>query len=223
MRAARVHAALAGSFAALPRCVPNSRGLSRRRVLAAASPQPPPGASGGDERRYTELSSASLLRAAAARAGPARFRPEDGAEDGAGDAARDDAADTERVGVLLLNLGGPETLSDVQPFLYNLFADPDIIRLPPAAAFLQKPLANFISKARAPKVRPSRGLRTRPAPSACACRARRKPSRRGATRRVAPCRRAGLRPRPRGAGVCRPAPVSRRSRAQDPRTLRQAR
>lgn len=30
----------------------------------------------------------------------------------------------ERVGVLLLNLGGPDTLNDVQPFLYNLFADP---------------------------------------------------------------------------------------------------
>ncbi|MCO5579343.1 hypothetical protein L7F22_033199 [Adiantum nelumboides] len=30
----------------------------------------------------------------------------------------------ENVGVLLLNLGGPETLEDVQPFLYNLFADP---------------------------------------------------------------------------------------------------
>lgn len=30
----------------------------------------------------------------------------------------------ERVGVLLLNLGGPETLQDVQPFLFNLFADP---------------------------------------------------------------------------------------------------
>ena len=37
----------------------------------------------------------------------------------------------ERVGVLLLNLGGPETLDDVQPFLYNLFADDSIIRLPP--------------------------------------------------------------------------------------------
>jgi ferrochelatase len=30
----------------------------------------------------------------------------------------------EKVGVLLLNLGGPETLEDVQPFLFNLFADP---------------------------------------------------------------------------------------------------
>ena len=37
----------------------------------------------------------------------------------------------ERVGVLLMNLGGPETLDDVQPFLYNLFADDSIIRLPP--------------------------------------------------------------------------------------------
>lgn len=30
----------------------------------------------------------------------------------------------EKIGVLLLNLGGPETLDDVQPFLFNLFADP---------------------------------------------------------------------------------------------------
>lgn len=36
----------------------------------------------------------------------------------------------EKVGVLLLNLGGPETLDDVQPFLYNLFNDDSIIRLP---------------------------------------------------------------------------------------------
>ncbi|KHG11541.1 hypothetical protein F383_13061 [Gossypium arboreum] len=30
----------------------------------------------------------------------------------------------EKIGVLLLNLGGPENLEDVQPFLFNLFADP---------------------------------------------------------------------------------------------------
>ena len=30
----------------------------------------------------------------------------------------------ERIGVILLNLGGPDTLHDVQPFLFNLFADP---------------------------------------------------------------------------------------------------
>lgn len=32
-------------------------------------------------------------------------------------------------GVLLFNLGGPETLEDVRPFLYNLFSDPEIIRI----------------------------------------------------------------------------------------------
>eukprot|EP00268_Persea_americana_P008981 TRINITY_DN1352_c1_g1_i5.p1 TRINITY_DN1352_c1_g1~~TRINITY_DN1352_c1_g1_i5.p1 ORF type:complete len:548 (-),score=99.33 TRINITY_DN1352_c1_g1_i5:412-2055(-) len=59
----------------------------------------------------------------------------------------------EKVGVLLLNLGGPETLEDVQPFLFNLFADPDIIRLPRLFRFLQNPLARFISVLRAPKSR----------------------------------------------------------------------
>ncbi|GJN34258.1 hypothetical protein PR202_gb22906 [Eleusine coracana subsp. coracana] len=57
----------------------------------------------------------------------------------------------EKVGVLLLNLGGPETLDDVQPFLFNLFADPDIIRLPRLFRFLQRPLAKLISTFRAPK------------------------------------------------------------------------
>ncbi|MBE7383635.1 MAG: ferrochelatase [Leptolyngbya sp. SIO1E4] len=52
-----------------------------------------------------------------------------------------------RVGVLLLNLGGPEQLEDVRPFLFNLFSDPEIIRLP--VAWLQKPLAWFISSSRA--------------------------------------------------------------------------
>lgn len=32
--------------------------------------------------------------------------------------------------VLLLNLGGPETLADVKPFLFRLFSDPEIIRIP---------------------------------------------------------------------------------------------
>ena len=54
-----------------------------------------------------------------------------------------------RVGVLLLNLGGPERIQDVGPFLYNLFADPEIIRLPNPA--LQKPLAWLISTLRSSK------------------------------------------------------------------------
>ncbi|KAG9456570.1 hypothetical protein H6P81_001078 [Aristolochia fimbriata] len=57
----------------------------------------------------------------------------------------------DKVGVLLLNLGGPETLHDVQPFLFNLFADPDIIRLPRLFRFLQQPLAQLVSVLRAPK------------------------------------------------------------------------
>ncbi|XP_068651976.1 ferrochelatase-1, chloroplastic-like [Aristolochia californica] len=57
----------------------------------------------------------------------------------------------DKIGVLLLNLGGPETLRDVQPFLFNLFADPDIIRLPRLFRFLQRPLAQLISVLRAPK------------------------------------------------------------------------
>ncbi len=32
--------------------------------------------------------------------------------------------------ILLLNLGGPETLADVKPFLYRLFEDPEVIRIP---------------------------------------------------------------------------------------------
>jgi ferrochelatase len=54
-----------------------------------------------------------------------------------------------RVGVLLLNLGGPDKLEDVRPFLYNLFADPEIIRLP--FPWLQSPLAWLISSLRAKK------------------------------------------------------------------------
>eukprot|EP00471_Norrisiella_sphaerica_P005389 CAMPEP_0184481166 /NCGR_PEP_ID=MMETSP0113_2-20130426/2692_1 /TAXON_ID=91329 /ORGANISM="Norrisiella sphaerica, Strain BC52" /LENGTH=475 /DNA_ID=CAMNT_0026860101 /DNA_START=166 /DNA_END=1593 /DNA_ORIENTATION=- len=57
----------------------------------------------------------------------------------------------EPLGVLLLNLGGPETLEDVEPFLYNLFADPDIIRLPSALKSLQPFIAKILSSSRAPK------------------------------------------------------------------------
>ncbi|HKP85497.1 MAG TPA: ferrochelatase [Blastocatellia bacterium] len=57
----------------------------------------------------------------------------------------------ERIGVLLFNLGGPDTLEDVRPFLFNLFADPDIIRLPWRA--MQKPLAWLISSQRYKKSR----------------------------------------------------------------------
>ncbi|WP_320667316.1 ferrochelatase [Prochlorococcus sp. MIT 1307] len=54
-----------------------------------------------------------------------------------------------RVGILLMNLGGPERIQDVGPFLYNLFSDPEIIRLP--ISVLQKPLAWGISSLRSNK------------------------------------------------------------------------
>jgi ferrochelatase len=56
------------------------------------------------------------------------------------------AQNGERIGVLLFNLGGPETLAEVRPFLYNLFSDPDLIKLPWRA--LQKPVAWMISTQR---------------------------------------------------------------------------
>ena len=54
-------------------------------------------------------------------------------------------------GVLLFNLGGPETLEDVRPFLYNLFSDPEIIRI--KSDRLRKMLARFISSVRERKSR----------------------------------------------------------------------
>ncbi len=55
----------------------------------------------------------------------------------------------QRTGILLLNLGGPQRLEDVRPFLVNLFSDRQIIRLGPA--FLQKTIARIIAHRRAPK------------------------------------------------------------------------
>ncbi len=54
-----------------------------------------------------------------------------------------------RIGVLLLNLGGPDQLEDVGPFLFNLFSDPEIIRIP--FTWLQRPLAWLISTLRTKK------------------------------------------------------------------------
>jgi protoporphyrin/coproporphyrin ferrochelatase len=49
-------------------------------------------------------------------------------------------------GVLLFNLGGPENLDEVRPFLYNLFSDPEIIRI--KSDFLRRSLAWLISRSR---------------------------------------------------------------------------
>src|SRR5713226_2167249 len=62
------------------------------------------------------------------------------------------AKTTRRVGVVLFQLGGPDTLAAIEPFLYNLFSDPDIIDFP-FARLGRKPLAKLISATRASKVR----------------------------------------------------------------------
>ena len=44
--------------------------------------------------------------------------------------------------VVLLNLGGPTTREAIEPFLYNLFRDPDVIRLP----FFLRPFQDFLAR-----------------------------------------------------------------------------
>jgi ferrochelatase len=53
-----------------------------------------------------------------------------------------------KIAVLLFQLGGPDSQAAVEPFLYNLFCDPDIINFP--GAFLaRKAIAKLISTTRA--------------------------------------------------------------------------
>ena len=54
--------------------------------------------------------------------------------------------------VILFNLGGPDKLENVEPFLFNLFNDPAIISVP---SFLRYPLAKFISKKELPSQKTS--------------------------------------------------------------------
>src|SRR5258708_10507592 len=61
------------------------------------------------------------------------------------------AKTTRRVGVVLFQLGGPDSLAAIEPFLYNLFCDPDIIDFP-FARIGRKPLAKLISSTRSRKV-----------------------------------------------------------------------
>ena len=50
--------------------------------------------------------------------------------------------------VVLFNLGGPDSLKAVEPFLFNLFSDPEIFKFP-LAAITQKWFAGVISRRRA--------------------------------------------------------------------------
>ena len=55
-----------------------------------------------------------------------------------------------KIAIILFNLGGPDSLDAVQPFLRNLFGDPAILRLP---SLIRRPLASLLARRRAPKAR----------------------------------------------------------------------
>ncbi len=57
----------------------------------------------------------------------------------------------DRIGVVLMNLGGPEKRADVAPFLYNLFMDPAIIDIP-LRGFFRHALCRFISSRRSKRL-----------------------------------------------------------------------
>ncbi len=52
-----------------------------------------------------------------------------------------------RLGVVLFQLGGPDSLDAIEPFLYNLFSDPEIIDFP-LARLARQPLARLIASRR---------------------------------------------------------------------------
>jgi len=68
--------------------------------------------------------------------------------DGVSAAALPESGSRGPTGIVMLNLGGPETLDDVEPFLLKLFEDRELLRLP-----AQDFLGRFIAKRRSPKVR----------------------------------------------------------------------
>jgi len=61
-------------------------------------------------------------------------------------------ADKRSIGVVLFQLGGPDSLDAVEPFLVNLFSDPDIIDFP-FARLARPTLAKLVARNRAGKVR----------------------------------------------------------------------
>ena len=55
--------------------------------------------------------------------------------------------------MLLLNLGGPDSLDAVEPFLENLFRDPFLVRIPFLKGPIRRWFARAVAKRRAPHVR----------------------------------------------------------------------
>lgn len=57
----------------------------------------------------------------------------------------------DKIAVVLLAMGGPDSTADIPEFLYNIFSDRSIIRLP-GGAVMQKPFARLISRLRTKSV-----------------------------------------------------------------------
>ncbi len=58
---------------------------------------------------------------------------------------------TERTGIILLAMGGPSSVAEISEYLFNIFSDREIIKLP-GGSLCQKPLARMIAKRRTPEV-----------------------------------------------------------------------
>ena len=57
-----------------------------------------------------------------------------------------------KIAILLANMGGPDSLEAVEPYLLEIFKDPDIIDIP-LPEFVRLPLVRFLAKKRAPESR----------------------------------------------------------------------
>ncbi|KAJ3364581.1 hypothetical protein GGF31_008969 [Allomyces arbusculus] len=89
---------------------------------------------------------AALAASARARATPAAFRLLSTAAPAAGAATASN--NKNGTAIVLMNMGGPATLDEVEPFLGRLFGDPDIIPIP-----FQSKLGPWIAKNRTPKIK----------------------------------------------------------------------
>lgn len=58
-----------------------------------------------------------------------------------------------RTGVLLLQMGGPRSLEEVEPYIQRLFADPYLVQLPFPVKLFRGPLSRRVARRRAPEVR----------------------------------------------------------------------
>ncbi|MCH2113136.1 MAG: ferrochelatase, partial [Planctomycetes bacterium] len=58
-----------------------------------------------------------------------------------------------KTGVLLLQMGGPRSLEEVEGYIEALFRDPDLVRLPYLLSWFRGLLARRVARKRAPVVR----------------------------------------------------------------------